>query len=89
MLMGPEPNLRRTSRSWLVTQKPLVTVVEWGGRGEMGFCRLRVGEVGKLERGSQGLDKAADQWGDGRGKSRDPILSWTCILLAGAQTTHV
>lgn len=25
---SPEPNLPRTSRSWLVTQKPLVTVVE-------------------------------------------------------------
>lgn len=55
----------------------------------MGFCLLRVGEVGKLEGGSQGLDKAADRWGDGRGKSRGPILSWRCILLPGAQTTHV
>lgn len=52
MLMGTEPNLPRTSRSQPVTHEPLMTVVERGGRGEMGSCLLQVGEVGKLEGGS-------------------------------------
>lgn len=64
MLMGTEPNLPRTRRSQPVTHEPLTTVVEWGGRGEMGSCRLQVGEVGKLEGGSRWLEMPGDHRGD-------------------------
>lgn len=37
MLMGTEPSLPRTSKSYSVIHEPLMTVVEQGGIGEMGF----------------------------------------------------